>query len=313
MSIEFGYVMQPDAPVVERIVGEGMIGTVNKQLDIASSMFASVWVSDHFMTARRYRLECWTLLTWIAARHPSLGLGTLVLANSYRYPPLLASMAATLQILSQGRLTLGYGAGWYEAEYRAYGYAFTSADERVAAMVDALKLMKASWYARNVTYRGKWYELDKATGIPVLERPPRILIGGHGERALLPAVAEHADVWNVSLRPVAEIARKVQVLKQSCEAVRRDFNTLRKSCTTRVILADTRSEARRLAGVELGRARPPFVGEPAEFRDLLGDLTTLGFDLFQLEVPRYYDPHQLELISAVLASFGSPQGDLGCP
>ncbi len=85
------------------------------------------------MTEDRFRLECWTELTWIAARFPEPLLGTIVLANSYRHPPLLAKMAASLQYLSGGRFILGYGAGWAEDEYRAYGFDFPSARTRIDA------------------------------------------------------------------------------------------------------------------------------------------------------------------------------------
>ena len=96
-------------------------------LSVAAPSFESLWVSDHFMTEDRFRMECWTELTWIAARYPGPLLGTIVLGNSYRHPPLLAKMAASLQYLSGGRFILGYGAGWAEDEYRAYGYDFPSA------------------------------------------------------------------------------------------------------------------------------------------------------------------------------------------
>ena len=79
------------------------------------------------MTEDRFRLECWTELTWLAARFPEPLLGTIVMANSYRHPALLAKMAASLQYLSGGRFILGYGAGWAEDEYRAYGFDFPSA------------------------------------------------------------------------------------------------------------------------------------------------------------------------------------------
>ena len=79
------------------------------------------------MTEDRFRLECWTELTWLAARFPGPLLGTIVMANSYRHPALLAKMAASLQYLSGGRFILGYGAGWAEDEYRAYGFDFPSA------------------------------------------------------------------------------------------------------------------------------------------------------------------------------------------
>jgi alkanesulfonate monooxygenase SsuD/methylene tetrahydromethanopterin reductase-like flavin-dependent oxidoreductase (luciferase family) len=107
---------------VERVDPDRFLADLERVLDLAAGEFDSIWVSDHFMTNDRYRLECWTLLSWIAARHADPLIGTIVMANSYRHPPLLAKMAASLQELSRGRLVLGYGAGWVGEEYRGYGY-----------------------------------------------------------------------------------------------------------------------------------------------------------------------------------------------
>ena len=93
--------------------------------------FDSVWVSDHLMSGDRYRLEAWTLLSWIASRHPGIVIGTSVLADAFRHPGLLAKMAATLEALTGCPMILGYGAGWDEAEFRAYGYPFPSGPERL--------------------------------------------------------------------------------------------------------------------------------------------------------------------------------------
>ncbi len=112
-------------------------------LDYASQHFASFWVPDHLMRGGGLRMECWTQLTWIAARYPRQQLGTVVMANSYRHPPLLAKMSASLQAFSEGRLILGYGAGWLEEEYRGYGYEFPSARVRIAQMVEGIEAMPA--------------------------------------------------------------------------------------------------------------------------------------------------------------------------
>ena len=100
---------------------------------------ASIWLGDHLMNESRFRLEAWTMLTWIAARYPQPMLGTFVLAASFRYPPLLAKMVATLQHLTEGRYIFGYGAGWDEPEYTAYGYPFPSARTRIEQLDDAIR------------------------------------------------------------------------------------------------------------------------------------------------------------------------------
>ena len=147
---------------------------------MAAPAFESVWISDHFMTNDRYRLECWTLLTWIAARHPEPLLGTIVLANSYRHPALLAKMAASLQELSGGRLILGYGAGWAGDEYRGYGYPFPPLAQRIEEMAEAITSSGSSGRA------GRCRSRDATTGSRTRcatrrrTRRHRSMIGGDG-------------------------------------------------------------------------------------------------------------------------------------
>ena len=118
------------------------------------------------MTEDRFRLECWTQLTWIAARFPEPLLGTIVMANSYRHPPLLAKMAASLQYLSGGRFILGYGAGWAEDEYRAYGFDFPSAGTRIDQMVEGIEVIRALWTGGPATYAGPALPADRRPGGP---------------------------------------------------------------------------------------------------------------------------------------------------
>ena len=114
--VDFGYNPPSGTRGVEHFPARTFVRDLQDALDIASQSFASLWVSDHLMTVEPFRMECWTQLTWIAARYPGPLLGTIVMANNYRHPPLMAKMAATLQAFSRGRLILGYGAGWHEQE-----------------------------------------------------------------------------------------------------------------------------------------------------------------------------------------------------
>jgi len=123
-SLQFGYNPPSGTRQIERFDGETFSRDLQGVLELAAQHFSSLWVSDHLMTVEPWRMDVWTQLTWIAARFPGPLLGTIVMANSYRHPPLMAKMAASLQLFSQGRFVLGYGAGWHEAEYRAYGYEF---------------------------------------------------------------------------------------------------------------------------------------------------------------------------------------------
>lgn len=303
--IGFGYNPPTGDRLIERVEPATFVRDLGRVLDVASAALDSIWVSDHHMTADRYRLECWTQLTWIAARYPGPLIGTVVMANSYRHPPLLAKMAATLQAFSGGRFILGYGAGWAEAEYRAYGYEFPPPKIRIAQMVDGIKVMRALWTGRPATYQGEYYHVADAYCEPRPEPPPPIMIGGDGERYLLRAVAEHGDWWLPYSRSTAVLRRKIDVLRDHCRAVGRDFDEIRKAYTFLVYLDRNRQAAIDRAGARLENAeQPAFAGDPAALRDYLAERIELGFDHFPLVFPRFPETDDIELfVDEVLPAF----------
>jgi alkanesulfonate monooxygenase SsuD/methylene tetrahydromethanopterin reductase-like flavin-dependent oxidoreductase (luciferase family) len=302
--IEFGFAAPPGDREMGRINRATFVADLDRLMLIAGRVFDSVWVSDHLMEGDRYRLEPWTQLTWLAARVPGVRLGNNVLANSYRHPALLAKMAASLQALSGGRFILGYGAGWLEDEYRAYGYPFPSTRERIARMDEALRLIKAMWTDAPVTFAGEWYQVTDAYCEPRPNPIPPILIGGSGEKYLLRAVAEHADWWlsYAEKRDVQE--RKLAVLADHCRAVGRDPATIRKAVPWTVYLQRDRAAARRWAGEALEGERPAFAGDPAEMRDRIHEAIGLGFDMIQLRFAGMMDSADVELFAdEVLPAF----------
>ena len=295
--VEFGYNPPTGDRGLERVNPATFVRDLQHVLDIASQYFSSFWVSDHHMLGDRFRLECWTQLTWMAARYPAQRLGTVVMANSYRHPPLLAKMAASLQVFSHGRFILGYGAGWAEEEYRAYGYEFPPARVRIAQMDEGIEVIRALWTGGPVSYQGRYYRLKDAYCQPVPEPVPPIMIGGDGERYLLRSVAQHADWWLPFSRGADLLRHKIAVLKGHCQAVGRDYEEIRKTYTLICYLAPTRAEAERRAGDVLRREHPPFAGEPAELREHLAELADLGFDLFQLVFPAFPETDDLRLFA----------------
>jgi alkanesulfonate monooxygenase SsuD/methylene tetrahydromethanopterin reductase-like flavin-dependent oxidoreductase (luciferase family) len=302
--IDFGYNPPSGTRGVEHFPAATFVRDLQNALDIASPSFSSFWVSDHLMTAEPFRMDVWTQLTWIAARYPAQMLGTIVLANSYRHPPLMAKMAASLQAFSRGRLILGYGAGWHEAEYRAYGYEFPSARIRIEQMVEGLQVMHAMWTNAPATFHGTYYHVDGAYCEPRPDPLPIIMIGGDGEQRTLRAVAEHADWWNSVMRPLPVLRHKLDVLEQHCRDVNRDFASVRKTITQTVYLAETRAEAERWAGAKLAEPMPPFAGDPAALVDHLHDLVDLGFDLFQMVFAGFPETNDLQLfVDNVLPEF----------
>jgi len=302
--VDFGYNPPSGTRGIERFPAETFVRDLQDVLDVASQSFTSLWVSDHLMTAEPFRMDVWTQLTWIAARYPGPLLGTIVLANSYRHPPLMAKMAASLQTFSRGRLVLGYGAGWHEAEYRAYGYEFPSAGVRIAQMVEGLQVMRAMWTQAPASFSGTYYQVQDAYCVPLPEPPPIVMIGGDGEQRTLRAVAEHADWWNCVMRPIPVLRHKLAVLDQHCRDVGRDPASVRRTLTRTLYLARTRSAAEEWAGPKLNAREPPFVGEPAALVDHLHELIDLGFDLFQLVFAGFPDTTDLRLfVDNVLPTF----------
>ena len=153
--------------------------------------------------------ECWTMLGAWAEQTERVEIGALVTCNSYRNPDLLADMARTVDHISGGRLVLGIGAGWFERDYREFGYEFGTAGSRIADLAGALPRIRARWEASN----------------PAPTRQIPVMIGGGGERKTLRIVAEHADVWH-SFGDVETLRRKSAILDEHGAAVGRDTASL---------------------------------------------------------------------------------------
>ncbi|MCC6176657.1 MAG: LLM class flavin-dependent oxidoreductase [Chloroflexi bacterium] len=274
-------------------------------LDIASQHFSSLWISDHHMTADRFRLECWTVLTWVAARYPGPMLGTCVIGASYRHPPFLAKMAASLQYLSHGRFIFGYGAGWLEEEYHAYGYPFPTARERIAQLDDAVRVIKALWTEAPATYHGPYFQVEQAYCEPRPDPRPPLMLAGDGEKFMLRVVAEHADWWlSYARRPEVQ-RQKLAALEAQCRDVGRDVAAIRKACPLVVFLDRDRAAARVRAGARLEQQNPPFAGDPAELREHLQRLSEMGFDMVQFIFADFPETTDMRLfIDEVLPAFG---------
>lgn len=302
--IDFGFAAPPGDREMARVNRATYTADLDRLMLVAGRVFDSVWVSDHLMEGDRYRIEPWTQLTWLAARVPGVRIGNNVLSNSYRHPALLAKMGASLQALSGGRFILGYGAGWLEEEYRAYGYPFPPTRERIARMDEALRLIKAMWTEAPVTFEGEWYRVEDAWCEPRPEPVPPIMIGGSGERHLLRAVAEHADWWLSYADRRAVQERKLAVLADHCRAVGRDPASIRKAVPWTVYLQRERAAARRWAGDAVEGDRPAFAGDPAEMRDRIHEAIELGFDMIQLRFAGMMDSADIELFAdKVLPAF----------
>lgn len=199
------------------------------------SGFDSFWVSDHLFggpggTPDRNCLEAWTLLAALSRDTTTIRLGVLVAAVQYRNPALQAKMAAGVDHMSGGRLEFGIGAGWKEDEYRAYGYDFPSAGERVDQLRDGLEITGRLWQDERATYHGKHYRIDDAVCAPKPTQRPRppIWIGGAGPRVMRLA-ARYADGFDLGKRgpngadlPPDEMAASFAELKEVERTAKRE-------------------------------------------------------------------------------------------
>jgi alkanesulfonate monooxygenase SsuD/methylene tetrahydromethanopterin reductase-like flavin-dependent oxidoreductase (luciferase family) len=233
--VQFGWVVPAIGPVKNNHVPLAMTQQ-EMILPAAARYFDSLWVYDHFFDLGDRSnpwLESWTTLTWLAARFPTLQVGTLVLGLGYRNPALLAKMAATLQALSGGRLILGIGGGWREEEYQAYGYPFPQTGVRLQQLDEAVQILRLMWTDPAPTFRGEYFQIENATCLPQPDPPPPIMIGSMGTR-ILPLIARRADAWDVwSFSPdgwdVDDYRQKWAAVQEHAAAAGRDPVTIVRS------------------------------------------------------------------------------------
>ncbi len=210
--------------------------------------FDSFWLMDHFHQIsgagkpEEPMLEGWTGISVLAGLTSKIRLGTLVTGNFYRYPSVLAKIGATLDVLSKGRLILGIGGGWNDLESKAYGIPFPSVRERLDRLDEAVQLIKRMWTEDRANFSGKYYKLENALCNPKpIQKPhPMILIGGGGEKRTLLTLAKYGDACNLFGTPET-VKKKLDVLRQHCKAVGRDYDSILKTKLTRVIISEDRS------------------------------------------------------------------------
>ncbi len=198
--------------------------------------FDHLWVADVLTPAdadlsHGSVLECWSLLSALASLTREIPIGPLVCDHTYRHPVMLAKIATTVDIMSEGRLTYGIGAGWAVEEHRANGIPFAPIGDRVAQMEETIQLTKLLWQSPGpVTFRGRHFTLENAPFNPKpLQKPhPSVMIAGGGEKLTLRAVARHADQMNVYGSPEL-VAHKFDVLRQHCLNEDRDFDEIKKT------------------------------------------------------------------------------------
>ncbi len=194
--------------------------------------YDAVWLDDHLMYGDWPILEPWTTLSALATTTNKIRLGTMVSCIAHRNPALLAKAAATLDVISNGRLELGVGAGCQETEHTAYGFGFPKPNVRVERLGEALEVITRLWTQQKASFQGKHYTLKEAVCEPKpLQQPhPPITVGGTGEK-ILKVTAKYADRFDWGALQSADVFKqKLGVLEKQCRAVGRDMAEIERSC-----------------------------------------------------------------------------------
>src|SRR6187200_3612558 len=237
----------------------------NLILKAENSGFDSFWVIDHFHQIQFMGkpdepiLEGWTVISVLAGITTKIKLGTLVTGIIYRYPSVLAKVAATLDVLSKGRLFMGLGAAWNEQESLAYDISYPSNQERLLRLEEAIQIIRKMWTEEpSASFNGKYYQIRNAycNPKPIQKPSPPILVGGSGERKTLKIVAKHADACNLFGSPET-VRKKLDILKEHCKTVGRDYDSILKTKLGAIIIDDNSDMVK-------NRVRETFRGIPEE-------------------------------------------------
>jgi F420-dependent oxidoreductase-like protein len=275
--------------------------------------YDSVWLDDHLMFKKSSILECWTTLSALSAVTSKIRLGTMVLCNGFRNPALLAKMAATLDVISNGRLEFGIGAGVQEDEHEAYGIPFLKAHARISRLKESVEIVKKLWTQEKTSYQGKYYRTSEAVCEPKpMQKPhPPITIGGSGEKLTLKVVAQHADRYDWGHVPSLELYKhKLDVLESHCKAVGRDFKEIEKSCWLggQIFIVPDQKELDK----KVSQLKPEnvsledfkkfnFVATPDGYRQEIRRYTSLGVTYFMLFFGDLPDMSSLKLFAEKVA------------
>lgn len=245
----------------------------------------AAYFADHFMPmgqedrpADGDTIECWSVLAGIAATVPRLRLAPLVTSVTYRHPAVLANIAAAVDQISGGRLTLGIGAGWQVNEHTAYGIPLGSAKERMDRLEEACQVLTSLLRENRTTFHGRYFVVEDAPNqpAPVQAKLP-LLVGGGGERRTLRIAARFADQWNYWTTPDV-LAQKLGVLDRHCAEIGRARDDIHVSTQALLFLSTDEQKLASLRGRDIGRAAA--IGTPAEMVETMAAYRDAGADEF---------------------------------
>ncbi len=246
--------------------------------------FESAWLCDHLVQPSRPTgpyFEAWSLLAGLAARTEKIRVGILVTSNTFRFPQIVAKMSVTVDHISNGRLEIGLGAGWYEPEHTMFGIPMQETKELVSRFKEAVQVVDLMTRQETSSFDGEYYQLRDALSRPASVQKPRppLVLGAFGPR-MLKIVARYADTWNAFGTP-GEMRERNQMLDDYCREIGRDPDTLDRSLYYWVPKADL----------------DPWASKDA-FYSVLEPYVEAGVNQFILDQPGDSQIHQLDWVAS---------------
>jgi alkanesulfonate monooxygenase SsuD/methylene tetrahydromethanopterin reductase-like flavin-dependent oxidoreductase (luciferase family) len=290
--------------------------------DIDELGFDELWSNDHFLPQAAGGVgalgqldgpvfEGWSILFGWAGITRRARMGCLVSGAGYRNPAILVKMATALDHATDGRATLGIGAGWFEREHRAFGFSFPSIGRRLDRLEDAAAICRGLLDGSTVQHDGEWFSAVEARNdpSPIQARLP-LVIGGSGEKRTLRIVARHADIWNADGDDPESFARRSAILDEHCRAVGRDPGAIERTAglPPPCIRASRDAAVRALADILVQQAMPPdaartiadgspFVGTASAVADALRRYRDVGLSAAMFDWPAPFDRPTLEALA----------------
>ena len=272
--------------------------------------YESIWVYDHFHTVPKPTqdptFECWTLMSALSQTTEKVRLGQMCTCNSYRNPSYLTKVASNIDVMSNGRLEYAIGAGWYDHEYKAYGYYYPSDGERLKMLEESLIIYKLMTTEEEPKFEGKYYSIDGAINQPKpIQKPyPPLWVCGGGEKVTLKLLAKYGDYgnWDVD---VEGFIHKSNVLKQHCENEGRDYSEIGRTLHTNVLIAnneeDLKTKISKLATYtnipEDYYYKRPLIGTKDKVFDTIGQFKDAGCTYLIAYVPDVVWGDTLDILS----------------
>ena len=288
--------------------------------------FDRLFVMDHFYQLPTLgepdeaMLECYTLLGALAQHTRTMRLSSLVTGNTYRNPALLAKIVTTLDHVSNGRATLGIGAGWFELEHKALGFPFGTWTERFEKLHEALEIIAPMLRDERPTFQGNHYQVTQAHNRPAPISKIPIMIGGSGEKKTLKMVAQYADESNL-IGPIEDVPRKLDVLAAHCQNLGRDRSEIKVTKLMLVVIAPTMETAYAdLKETAQAKAWPAskfeeiidgrtdfIIGDPDTVGETFNKLAAYGLDGVTVDLPaNAHKPDRIALLAETASKYFVP-------